>query len=140
MTVTAVFLHYYFSSHEEKSSCLFLYMHMRSLGCQNVLILVSSSGRRWKLPFLCPLVNLFLRGVAKLKKLQDEVSYVLVIHSEASIISVMVATMRRCLLRPANSKTQHKTGGSLTSMDVPTMLDRSPGRNSRRISGPTISR
>ena len=69
-------------------------------------------------PGLC-----FLKGVAKLKKLQDEVSYVLVIHSEASIISVMVATMRRCLLRPANSKTQHKTGGSLTSMDVLTMLD-----------------
>ena len=67
---------------------------------------------------LCPLVDLFLRGVAKLKKLQDEVSYVLVIHLEASIISVMVATMRRCLLRLANSRAQHKTGGSLTSMDI----------------------
>ena len=39
-------------------------------------------------PF-CPLVDLFLRGVAKLKDLQDEVSYVLVIHLEASIISVV---------------------------------------------------
>ena len=43
---------------------------------------------------LCPLVDLFLRGVAKLKKLEDEVSYVLVIHLEALIISVMVATRR----------------------------------------------
>ena len=30
-----------------------------------------------------------LKGVAKLKKLQDEVSYVLVIHLEASIIFVV---------------------------------------------------
>jgi len=89
---------------------------------------------------LCPLVDLFLRGVAKLKKLQDEVSYVLVIHLEASIISVMVATMRRCLLHLANSRAQHKTSGSLTSMDVPTMLDRSPGRSLVRALGPTIFR
>ena len=40
------------------------------------------------------LFDLFLRGVAKLKKLQDEVSCYLVIHLEASIISVMVATRR----------------------------------------------
>ena len=38
---------------------------------------------------LCPLVDLFLRGVAKLKNLQDEVSYVLVLHLEALIISVV---------------------------------------------------
>ena len=87
-------------------------------------------------PF-CPLVDLLLRGVAKLKKLQDEVSYVLVIHLEASIISVMVATMRRCLLRLANSRAQCKTGGSLISMDVPTMLDRSLGRSLARASGHT---
>ena len=31
----------------------------------------------------CPLVCLFLRGVAKLKNLQDEVSYVLVCAAEA---------------------------------------------------------
>ena len=31
----------------------------------------------------CPLVYLFLRGVAKLKNLQDEVSYVLVCAAEA---------------------------------------------------------
>ena len=37
----------------------------------------------------CPLLYLFLRGVAKLKNLHDEVSYVLVIHLEASIISVV---------------------------------------------------
>ena len=86
---------------------------------------------------LCPLVDLFLRGVAKLKKLQDEVSYVLVIHSEASIISVMVATMRRCLLHLANSRAQHKTGGSLTSMDIPTMLDIPLGRSLARASGRT---
>ena len=53
------------------------------------------------------LVDLFLRGVAKLKKLQDEVSYVLVIHLEASIISVMVATRRSASQddrrNPANS-------------------------------------
>ena len=87
-------------------------------------------------PF-CPLVDLFLRGVAKLKDLQDEVSYVLVIHLEASIISVMVATMRRCLLHLANSRAQHKTGGSLTSMDVSAMLDRSPRRSLARASGRT---
>ena len=86
---------------------------------------------------LCPLVDLFLRGVAKLKKLQDKVSYVIVIHLEASIISVMVATMRRCFLHLANSRAQHKTGGSLTSMDVPTMLDRSPGRSLAIASGRT---
>ena len=86
---------------------------------------------------LCPLVDLFLRGVAKLKKLRDKVSYVIVIHLEASIISMMGATMRRCLLRLANSRAQHKTGGSLTSMDVPTMLDRSPRRSLARASGRT---
>ena len=43
-----------------------------SLGCQDALMLVHPSRRRCKLPFLCPLVDLFLRGVAKLKKLQDE--------------------------------------------------------------------
>jgi len=32
-----------------------------------------------------PLVDLFLRGVAKLKNLQDEVSYVLVLHLEVSV-------------------------------------------------------
>ena len=93
--------------------------------------------RRCKLPFLCPLVDLFLRRVAKLKKLQDEVSYVLAIYLEALIISVMVATMRGCLLHPANSRAQHKTGGSLTSMDVPTMLNRSPRRILARASGRT---
>ena len=54
---------------------LILFSKVQILGCyrcQNVLILVSSSGRRSKLPFLCPLVDLFLRGVAKQKKLQDE--------------------------------------------------------------------
>ena len=75
-----------------------------------------------------------------MKDLQDEVSYMLVIHLEASIISMMGATMRRCLLRLANSRAQHRTGGSLTSMDVPTMLDRSPGRSLARASGPTIFR
>ena len=34
------------------------------------------------------LFDIFLRGVAKLKKLQDEVSCYLVIHLEASIISM----------------------------------------------------
>ena len=43
-----------------------------SMKTQNILILVSSSRIRCKLPFLCPLLYLFLRGVAKLKKLQDE--------------------------------------------------------------------
>ena len=43
---------------------------------------------------MCPLIDLFLRGVAKLKDLEDEVLYVLVIHLEASIISMMVATRR----------------------------------------------
>ena len=72
-----------------------------------------------------------------MKKLQDEVSYVLVIHLEASIISVMVATMRRCLVRPVNYRAQHKTAGSLTGMDVPTMLDRSPRRSLARALGCT---
>ena len=85
----------------------------------------------------CPILYVFLKGVAKLKKLQDEVSYVLVIHLEASIISVMVATMRRCLLHLANSRVQHKTSGSLTSMDVPIILDRSLGRSLVRASGRT---
>ena len=53
------------------------------MGCQNVLILVSSFARRCKLPFLCPLADLFLRRVAKLKNLQDEVSYVLVYEAKA---------------------------------------------------------
>ena len=89
MRVTAILLRCCFSSLEEfQISCSCPYTRV-SLGCQNVLILVSSSARRCKLPFLCPLVDLFLRGVAKLKKLQDEVSYVLVIHLEASIISVV---------------------------------------------------
>ena len=47
------------------------------------MILVSSSRGRCKLPFLCPLADLFLREVAKLKNLQDEVSYVLVCAMEA---------------------------------------------------------
>ena len=137
MRVTAVLLHCCFSAREEfQISCSCPYMRV-SLGCKNVLILVSSSRRRCKLPFLCPLVDLFLRGVAKLKKLQDEVSYILVIHLEALIISVMVATMRRCLLHLANSRAQHKTGGSLTSMDVSAMLDRSPRRSLARASGRT---
>ena len=61
-----------FSSREEfQITCSYIYTRA-SLGCQDVVILVSSSGRRSKLPFLCPLVDLFLRGVAKQKKLQDE--------------------------------------------------------------------
>ena len=67
MRVTAVF-----SAREEfQISCYCPYTRV-SLGCQNVLILVSLSGIRCKLSFLCPLVDLFLRGVAKLKKLQYE--------------------------------------------------------------------
>ena len=50
-------------------------------------------------PF-CPLVDLFLRGVAKLKKLQDEVSYVLVIHLEASIISVVGSSLVSHTINP----------------------------------------
>ena len=72
-----------------------------------------------------------------MKDLQDEVSHILVIHLEASIISVMVATMRRCLVRPANYRAQHKTGGSLTSMNIPTILDRSLGRSLARALGRT---
>ena len=72
MRVIALLLCCYFSSHVEcQISCYCPYTRV-SLGCQNILILVSSSRRRCKLPFLCPLVDLFLRGVAKLKKLQDE--------------------------------------------------------------------
>ena len=39
-----------------------------------------------------------------------------------------------------SGRAQHKIGGSLTSMYVPTMLDRSPRRSSARASGPTIFR
>ena len=94
MRVTSVLLCCCFSAHEEfKISCSCPYTRV-SLGCQSVFILISSSRRRCKLPFLCPLVDLFLREVGKLKNLQDEVLYVLVIHLEASIISVMVTTRR----------------------------------------------
>ena len=80
--VTAILLHCGFLSHEEfQISCPCPYTRV-SLGCQNILILVSSSKRMCKL-FLCPLVYLFLRGVAKLKNLQDEVAYVLVCAAEA---------------------------------------------------------
>ena len=72
MRVTAVLLHCCFPSREEfQISCSCSYTRV-SLGCQNILILDGSSRRRCKLPFLCRLVNLFLRGVAKQKKLQDE--------------------------------------------------------------------
>ena len=132
MGVTAVLLHYCFSAREEfQIFCSRPYTRV-SL---NILILVTI----WKeeqVTLLFPLVD-FLKGVAKLKKLQDEVSYVLVIHLEASIIFVMVATMRRCLLRLANSRAQHKTGGSLTSMDIPTMLDIPLGRSLARAFGRT---
>ena len=70
------------------------------MGCQNVLVLISSSRRRCKLPFWCPLVDLFLRGVAKLKNLQDEVLYVLVIHLEASIISVVGSCLVFLAIKP----------------------------------------
>ena len=72
MRVTAILLHCYFSAREEfQISCPCPHTRVPS-GCQDVLILVSSSRRRCKLPFLCPLVDLFLRRVAKQKKLQDE--------------------------------------------------------------------
>ena len=38
----------------------------------------------------------------------------------------------------AQCEAQHKTSESLTSMDIPTMLLLSLGRNSRRVLGPTI--
>ena len=67
--------------------------------------------------FLCPLVDLFLRGVAKLKDLQDEVSYVPVIHLEASIVSMMVATRRSASQgagsNPANSNPQPSNSPSI---------------------------
>ena len=49
---------------------------------------------------LCPLVDLFLRGISKLKNLQDEVSYVQVIHLEASIIFVVGSFLVFLAIKP----------------------------------------
>ena len=62
--------------------------------CPDIVILVRSSRRRCKLPYLCPLVYLFLRGVAKLKNLQDEVSYVLDYVAEAWWYPKMLEKLR----------------------------------------------
>ena len=61
---------------------LFLPYTRVSLGCQTVLILVSSSRWRYMLSLVSPSLS-FLKGVAKLKNLQDEVSYVLDCAAEA---------------------------------------------------------
>ena len=83
MGVTAVLLCYCFSAREEFQISCSCPCTRVSLGCQNVLILVSSSGRRCKLPFFVSHSLIFLKGVAKLKNLQDKVSYVLVCAVEA---------------------------------------------------------
>ena len=56
------------------------------MGYQNAFITHSEEGSSY--PW-CPLVDLFLRGVAKLENLQDEVSYILVLHLEVSVMSMV---------------------------------------------------
>ena len=69
-------------------------------------MLANISRRRCKLPFCVASISL-LKGASQVKDLQDEVSYMLVIHLEALIISVMVATRRSAShddrRNPANS-------------------------------------
>ena len=77
MGVTTVLLRCCFFAREEfQISCPYPYTRVPS-GCQNYFILVSSSKRMCKLCLVSPSLYLF-KGVAKLKNLQVEVSYVLV--------------------------------------------------------------
>ena len=54
---------------------------MNFFGYQNFLMIVNLTQKEIQDMLWCPLVDLFLRGVAKLKKLQDEGF----IHSSGSI-------------------------------------------------------
>ena len=99
MRVIAILRRFFFSAREE-FQVSYSYPYTRvSLGCHNTLILVSSFKRMCKLCLVSPSLS-FLKGVAKLKDLQDEVSYVLVIHLEASIISVVGSCLVSYTINP----------------------------------------
>ena len=96
MSVTAVLLHCCFSARKEFQISCYPYTRV-SLGCQNVLIVISSSRRRCKLPFCVASISL-LKGASQVKDLQDEVSYMLVLHFEESDISLWLGFLLSLLI------------------------------------------
>jgi hypothetical protein len=69
---------------------------------------LTSLKKRCLLPLeRCPLADLFLRGVAKIKDLQEEISCVLMFHLEVLIITCWVALVPLAILTSQEATTRN---------------------------------